>query len=230
MRRFLSIWINLFIALTVFTLWFRLLFTYNSGGRPVRFNPEGLQYLKYFTVLSNLLMGVAALAHAVALSLAACGVLRRVPKAIRRLKYISTCAVGLTFFTVLCFLGPRTGFRDSYDGANLWFHLLIPLAAMLEFTLIDREGRIPPRYATLALAMPALYGAAYLGNLIANGYGGRDHSNDWYDFAADGPAGAFIALPAMLLAAWVIGRALGKPREKGKASRRERQVESLSGK
>ena len=214
MRRFLSLLINTLLSLVALTLCARLLLRFDAHGAPVGLSPDGGEYLKYFTVLSNLLAGAASALYVLGLQLKLCGVLRRVPGWIRRLKYAAACALGLTFTMVLLIIGPRSGFQGAYEGPNLWFHLILPIAALLDFALLDREGRITLRQTLLALPLPALYGAAYLGNLMVNGYGGRTHPNDWYDFAAGGPAGVPLTLLTMLALGWGVAALLRLPRRK----------------
>lgn len=219
MRRFLSLVLNRFMALAVPLVCARLVLRFSENGAPIGFNDGSAELLKYFTVLSNLLLGAASLLFAIGLELKLCGVLKRVPRGVRLLKYMAVAAVGLTFATVLCFIGPRTGFRGSYKGANLWLHLILPVMAMLEYLLIDREGRLRFRHTFLCLICPAAYGVFYLGNLIINGYGGQGHPNDWYGFADSGPAGVFVVIAALVLGAWLIGLVLSLPklRRAGKA-------------
>ena len=212
MRRFLSLVLNRFIFLAVLLASARLVLRFSENGAPVGLADGSLELLKYFTVLSNLLLGIASLLYAAGLQLKLCGVLRRVPRAVRILKYMAVAAVGLTFATVLCFIGPRTGFRGSYKGANLWYHLILPLLAMLDYLLWDREGKLRFKHTFLCLILPVAYGACYLGNLIKNGYGGHGHPNDWYGFAEPGPAGVPLVIAGLILASWLIGLLLSLPR------------------
>ena len=48
-----------------------------------------------------------------------------IPCTVYQLKYAATVSVGLTFLTVMLFLGPRFGYGAMFQGVNLWFHLLM---------------------------------------------------------------------------------------------------------
>ena len=208
MRRFVSLLVNAFIFVVVYVAWTRLFFRFSEQGVPVGIVRESLRWLKYFTVLSNLLMGLSSLLYLFGTTLMLCGVIRRVPGFIRMLKYMATVSLMLTFCVVIAWIGPATGFRHAYTGVNLWFHLIVPLAAALDFMLLDRTGRLPFA-ATLGAVVPALlYGGWYLGNILKNGAAG----NDWYGFAAGGPATMPMVFAAVLLADWVLALLLWLPR------------------
>ena len=211
MRRFLSLVLNEFISLAVIAAGIRLLYRFNAHGLPEAILADNLDYLKYFTVLSNLLMGLAAGLYALAVKLCLCHVLRHVPGWVCVFKYVVTVLVSLTFVTVLCYIGPRTGFRTAYRGANLWFHLILPLAAVLDFTVLYRESRLRFRATSMPLIPIAIYGTAYILNLLFNGFGGKGHPNDWYGFAAGRPAASILTFSALIIVGWLLALALWLP-------------------
>ena len=88
--------VNIIIAITVACSWIAI-FVSSSGT----LMHNGINSLKYFTVLSNLLEGAASVIWLIST--------RKNGKASARaelLKYIAAAAVGLTCVTVLVFLGP----------------------------------------------------------------------------------------------------------------------------
>ena len=208
MRRFLSWGVNIAVVWLEWNVLMRLFYRFGKDGMPVRLMGENLEYLKYLTVLSNILTGVAAAAYALALPLAAFHLLRRMPGWVVRMKYTAATLAGLTLAVAACYLLPRDGAESAFGGPNLWLHLVLPLLAVLDWTLLDREGTLRLRASLLPTLCIAAYGGFYLGNLIVNGWGGRNHPNDWYRFAESGPAGAFIAVGLMLAAGWTIAACL----------------------
>lgn len=160
--------------------------------------PEGTQYLKYLTVLSNLWLGIAETLYALS------RFMNKVPTWVTRLKYIGVTLTTLTFVTVLLYIGPKTGFVSAYEDANLWLHLILPLLALFEYLILHREDILKPLDTLLPLLPIASYATFYIGNLIQNGYGGKHHPNDWYGFAETAPIGAYIAFAALLLVGWLI--------------------------
>ena len=136
------------------------------------------------------------------------------------LKYVSTTLLALTFMVALCYIGPRTDFRSAYRGANFWFHLVVPVLAVADFTLLERAGKLTLSATFLPLIPTAVYAGAYLVNLLMNGYGGRNHPNDWYGFGDDGAIGVYIVLAGLLIGCWGLAWALrlarrGRSNEKG---------------
>ena len=95
-----------------------------------------------------------------------------------------------------------------FRGANLWYHLVLPLVAIVDYCLFC--GRIAPSIPKSALSMlpVGIYGLAYYANILINGVGEWPHSNDWYGFLAWGMDAAPIVFAVMLLLTWAIALVL----------------------
>ncbi len=204
-RSRLSVAAKVLLVLLVAFAWVQMLS--RAGGN---LSSTGLRSLRYFTVLSNLLCGIAALVHLIALAR------RSVSPRVLRLSYVGTVAVGVTLMVVLLFLGPLYGYRSMLEGANLWFHLVIPLLAILDHILLEQGDRPTFRDTLLAMLPSFLYGIGYAANLLINGFGGEwPDTNDWYLFFHWGtPVGIGIYI-AILALTWGIAlalRGLGKKR------------------
>ena len=192
MRRLLSRIINLLIAVIVLWVWLSMTFRLGRLGSQ---SEGGFGNLRYFTVLSNLLQEGVSLAYA-------CGIRTG------RFKFASTTAITFTFFIVLLFLGPKRGYDVVYAGANFWSHLIVPVLAMADFLVLDRECTFTMRDTFIAVIPTLAYGLFYMGNLLVGGAEG----NDWYGFQGFG-AGAGIGIYLILLAAnWIIALILRLPR------------------
>lgn len=200
MRKKLSMLVNLLAAALALYAWISMVF---HAGRNGRLSSAGLASLKYFTVLSNLMQAGASIAWvAVALR-------RGEPsRGLRRLKYAAAVSVALTFFTVLLFLGRVYGYPEMYVGANLWFHLIVPLLAMLDFMALDRSGPVPAGDMPFAALPMLFYGAGYVANLLINGVKG----NDWYGFAVGGEGGSAVVFAIMVAGTLLIAALLRLPR------------------
>ena len=94
------------------------------------------------------------------------------------LKYSSSVSVALTFLVVLVFLGPRMGYR--------------PLTFRDSF---------------LALIPTLLYAVVYAGNILKNGMGEGENTNDWYGFAISGVKTFPAVILIVLTVTW--GLAIG---------------------
>ena len=132
---------------------------------------RGFASLKYFTVDSNILAGIASLEF----------VLQTVKGGSKRstevFKFATASAVGITFLTVLLLLGPLYGYRNLYHRANFWFHLVIPVICITEFVVFDSE-EITLRECLWCPAVVLIYGTFYIINLFASGF----ENGDWYGF------------------------------------------------
>ena len=85
------------------------------------------------------------------------------PRWVKRLKFLSTSCLAMTFLTVVFILAPM--YEDGngwyimlFTSSMLYHHFLNPLAAMASFLLFEREPRLPLREVPLALVPTILYG------------------------------------------------------------------------
>ena len=110
---------------------------------------------------------------------------------------------------IAAFLAPMYPNLNLYEGGNLWFHLILPLTAMVEFVLLDipesKGNKIPFRYTFYSASFALIYGICYLANILINGIGVWPDTNDWYGFLNWGyPIGlcifGFIVLMNWLMA------------------------------
>lgn len=190
---------NAILALTVFVTWILSFFFWRDGT----LGGNGWSDLKYFTVESNLLVGVVAVCYLV-FRLAKGG---EIPKWLVALKFVSAASVFVTFTVVILFLGPLYGYGRMYYGSNLFFHLLIPLAAIVEYVLFGEE--VSFRASFFALIPPVLYGIVYLTNCLINGVGSWDTvRHDWYSFLEWGYGVGIAIFFVIASVAWGLGIAL----------------------
>ena len=148
---------------------------------------EGLENLKFYTVLSNIFCGIVALIY-VFMILAG-----KDTSKLDVFKLAAVCGVAITFSVVAFFFGPLYGYLRFYKNANLVFHLLEPLMAMAEFIIIRRK-KMPFKYTVIAAVPTLIYGACYMLNILINGIGGAwPDTNDFYAFLSWGwPVGILI--------------------------------------
>ncbi len=137
----------------------------------------GLSSLRYYTVLSNLYAGTVFLF---------CGIfrLRRMRGKgyplpwLNLLKLSSASCVGVTFTVVMVYLGSIYGYGLMLQGANLYFHLIVPVVAVLSYLFSRPLGETNFLSCFPALVPTVLYGIFYVVNLLVNGREG----NDFYYF------------------------------------------------
>lgn len=188
MKQKIRIIINLILAIIVVLVW-----GYMFLGSDSFLSSSGFTSLKYFTVLSNIFAGVtSALWAAIAIK-------GKDTKTADILKFVSTVAVMVTFSVVAFFLRPVYKDYPMYSGANLWFHLLIPLAELLEFVIFNKT-KIGIKERLFAGIPAFIYGSVYLLNIAINGKGEWPDTNDWYGFLNWGlPVGMGIFFGIVLI-------------------------------
>ena len=164
---------------------------------------SGWEMLKFFTVQSNILMGIASLISLIYILI---GVY---PKWVSVLKYVATGTVTLTFLTVMFYLGPALGYLAMLKDANLLMHLVTPVISIAQLFLLEpkiEKMRFVNSTVISILPMTA-YGIAYLINIfVHNGYGNVKY--DWYYFGTYGPGAGIGIFFLMLAFTYLIGVAL----------------------
>ncbi len=163
---------------------------------------RGVHNLKFFTVDSNLLLGLVCLLELILSRAVHLGKLAGIPRWFGTLRYIATVAVALTFTVVVLFFGPMVGYAPLFQDANLFFHLIIPVLAMVSYAILYRDRFIPLRETALALVPALLYGLYYTVLLLVRGVHFPD--TDWYGFAAGGVVGSVITAAGVFLTTWVL--------------------------
>lgn len=198
---------NAVLAVMTFTVWILSFFLWRDAS----LGGDGWSDLKYFTVQSNLLVGLFAVLWIVARLTGKQG------KWLTVLKYVSSVSVFVTFTVVVAFLGPLYTYGRMYYGSNLFFHLLIPLLAVSEFVFFE-EGELSFKDTFFALIHPFVYGVGYLANCMINGVGSWETvRNDWYSFLEWGYGVGIAFFFVIGAVAWGLGlslRAMNKPARK----------------
>ena len=216
-------------VLNVFALLFNLVIiaAVVMGGFIV--NNDILGNLKYFTVLSNYLMALAALI-AIPFNIRAIATGKGYPKAVFVLKLVATMSLALTFLTVCFFLAPQNGWNFveqfgnfSFQRIEFFLHLIAPVSAIICFLFFDTCAKKTKFIVNLLSIIPGiLYGVFYMVNYFMNWFVVDGIGTDWYGFVAVGGSPLFAALifAAILVALfllsfvfWLINRGVTSVKE-----------------
>ena len=159
-----------------------------------------LTVFKYFTFQSNVFMGVVAFIYALFQLLILLNKRDKLPHVLLAFNHVGTTAVGLTFLVVIFFLAPGYGFHLMYRGANLFFHGIVPVVAMVGYMFIHKECNLAFKETVFSILPSLIYGIVYFIVVVSlNGYG--DINIDFYMFGANGPfIGALNFLAVMSIA------------------------------
>lgn len=170
---------------------------------------SGFENFKFYTVLTNVFCGIIASVFLVF------KILKKDTEKIRALKLAAVVGVAITFAVVAFMFGPLYGFLQFYKRGNLYFHLLLPVTAMIEFIVVRRK-KMPFRYAIYAAVPTLIYAIGYLLNILINGIGGAwPDTNDFYGFLNWGwPVGIaiFTGIPLTAFGVACIFRAISNKR------------------
>ena len=152
---------------------------------------NSLSVFKYFTFQSNIFMGCVAIVYGYYQWLIIKNKRDKIPHVLLVFNHVGVTAVGLTFVIVVAFLAPGYGFDKMYNKANLFFHALVPVVAMINYLFFEKEAKIKFIETLFVMIPPTSYGIVYFIVVASqNAYGNL--KIDFYGFGKDGPlVGAF---------------------------------------
>ena len=172
-----------------------------------------ISMLKFFTVQSNILMGLVALLF----SYKEYKIITGKEKIIRRRYYVaklmSTTAVALTFFVVFLYLAPLTkyGYIAMIANSNLFFHLIIPVLSIITFVFFEKNNKLNFKDSIFGVLPSVIYSVFYITNILIHMENGKvSPIYDWYWFIQNGVWTAFIVVPIIFIATYIISFLLWK--------------------
>lgn len=168
---------------------------------------------KFFTVDSNLLMGLVSLIFIIEEIKVLNGKEKEIKKIYYILKLMAATSVGLTFFVVFAYLGPITeyGIKSMITNSNLFFHLIIPVISILNFILFEKTDKLKFKDIKYGLVPTIIYSLFYLINVLIHMEGGKVSTEyDWYWFVQNGVWTSLIVVPLMFLITYLISLIIWK--------------------
>lgn len=172
-----------------------------------------IDMLKYFTVQSNLFVGIVSLIFAIKQYKILKGKKEEIELKYYVLKLMSTTAVGLTFFAVFTYLGPFTkyGLPAMLMNSNLFFHLIIPVLSIINFVFFEKTDKLKFKHVLWGLLPTFLYQIFYSINVLIHMENGKiSYVYDWYLFLQKGTWIAIIGVPLFLLLTFFISLLIWK--------------------
>ena len=209
MKKNISLILNIIITiLTIFAS--IIMFTgikITHGSEPL-LETKRIEMFKFFTVDSNIFMGIIALLFVV-LQINN----KKITKNMYRLTLMSTTSVGLTFLVVFTYLGPisQYGIISLLQNSNLFFHLIIPVLSIINFTIFERTNKLKIKDTLHGIIPTILYAIFYITNLLLHVENGKvSPIYDWYWFVQNGIKTAIIVAPLIILITYIISLILYK--------------------
>lgn len=173
-----SICVSLFINVLIFILTVLASIIMFTGyrfmfGHEVALEVGKIEMFKFFTVDSNIFMGVISIVFAINEIRLLLGKIKIIDIKYYMLKLMATSAVALTFVVVFAYLGPITeyGIGSLLMNSNLFFHLIIPILSIISFCFFEKSS-IKFKYSIIGVFPTVLYSIFYLINVII-------HMNNW---------------------------------------------------
>lgn len=174
-----------------------------------------LAMFKYFTVDSNVLMGIFALIAAIEQYQILKGKKEDISKYNYILQLAGTVGLTVTMLVTIFFLAPTMaaeyGWFANFKNSNFLFHLLNPILSIVVFLGFEKTEKINFRHTFSGILPLGLYAVYYvIQNIIHVEDGMVNKSYDWYGFFMMGLNSIFIVLPIIILFAYLISFGLWK--------------------
>lgn len=172
---------------------------------------------RFFTVDSNMFMGIIALLFVIEEKKLLDGKINEIPVKMYILKLMATTGVGLTFLVVFMYLGPISegGIPSMIMNSNLFFHLIIPVLSMINFMFFERTSKLKFRYSFCGVIPMIIYAVYYLINVLIHMEDGKvSPIHDWYWFVQNGVWTALIVVPMILVFTYMISLVLWRANKK----------------
>lgn len=195
--------LEILVVLTTIGSWMRM---YLMGGGSL-LSSRGLMSLKYYTTLSNIFAGIAAVIMIAVLARAKSG---KVPVWAAVTKFASAVTVSVTFLVTLFFLAPTMGIGGLYKGELMFMHAVGPVLTVVSFFMNRDLPEMKTSSALWATLPTILYGGVYSANIMLNGVGSGMNTNDWYGFAAAGVHTVPFVYALMVLLTYLLSRVMRK--------------------
>lgn len=197
-----SLVINLSVAFLTFFIAF-LVLRYGIGdGQLGGEIMQGFGYFKAFTVDSNVFCGIVSLLVAIFDLRSLLKNRSSYPHWLRVLQLSAVASVVLTFVTVLFLLGPirlinGKDFWELYSGSLFFYHLLLPVLAMVAFVFFCPEKINFKKSEYIIAALPMIiYMIVYIVNVLI--------LKSWPDFYNFTFGGNLFIVPIVIIVAILI--------------------------
>lgn len=209
----LDIVLNLLIfGLVVMSTVFMLTGFYFMGEER-QLSAERIEAFKFFTVDSNVIMGVMALVFARYEILLIRKKINIIPNIIYGLKLATTVSVVLTFLVTAFFLAPivEDGYFSLFKNSNLFFHLIIPILSFLSFICFEKNEKLEFKYTFVGIIPMILYAIFYTINILMHLENGKvSVKYDWYWFLQGNINAIVFVIPIMFVVTYCISFVIWK--------------------
>ncbi len=189
------------------------IYSYFPSNPDAALMAKGIQSVRFYTVLSNLLLALFTLPALIGDIVSLVKKKYLLPSWVGVLKYLGTVGTTITFLTVVCFLAPVAakngqGYFSMFQGPNLYYHLIVPVLAILSFGFMELNLVVKMPQTPIGLSSVIGYGIFYVVNYYCHFIDDGNGSYDWYGFIGDSKRPVWLVAIIMLIASYVICIAL----------------------
>lgn len=204
---FVSFVINCLIVIMVAFSLYAMYTGWNFMGEKGAMEAMGKEMFRFFTIDSNILMGICSLVMAIGQGCVLFGVSAEVNTIYYVFKYMGTSAVMLTFLVTTFFLVPQ--FKNPiilFYNSNLFFHLVVPLLSLLSFIILERTKLIPFKLTLFGVLPTMIYAIYYVTEIYRHIVDGKvDKHYDFYNFTNGKKEMTPIAAIVVVTISYLIG-------------------------
>ena len=197
----LSLIFNIIIVCFVLFSVLSMAFNLNFMTKDNILSSNGLTMLKYYTVDSNILMGICSIIVIIFELLYLNNKIKDLPKIVYLIKLIGVVGVSLTFLVVVFFLLPTTkNFALMFSNANLFMHALTPIVSIISFILFERNNLLKIKDSFIGISSMIIYCIFYSINVLTHANNGIvSNEYDFYGFLFGNVINAVFVIPIIIL-------------------------------
>lgn len=183
------------------------------SGKETTIASSSIGRFRFFTIDSNLLMGIVALIFLIQQKKLLNGKTKEINKKYYILNLMATSAVSLTFMITFFYLGQITpnGLLSMYMNTNLFFHGIIPILSIINFIFFEKTDKLKIKDTFISLIPVIIYASYYLINVLIHIENHKvSPEYDWYWFVQDGVWKIVFVVPLILGISYIISISLWK--------------------
>lgn len=180
------------------------------GNAPRALSGSRLSMLKFYTVDSNIIMGVVALITALEQKKIIEGKLEKLPVWCYILNLVGVVGVTLTMLVTVFYLTPLLGFIMCFNNSNFFLHLVNPILSIVTFIGFENSKEIAFKHTFTGIVTMIIYAVYYcLVSVVNSTNGFVNEGYDWYGFFAWGlKIGFTIVVPLIIVITYIISLCL----------------------
>lgn len=178
---------------------------------------SSIETLKFFTVDSNILMGIASLIFLYYDFLIISKKKKEIPTIVYNIKHIATVGVILTFLVTVFYLAPFSEYSyfAFFKNSNLFFHLIVPILSFITYIFFEKNNnKQNKRIIILGMIPMIIYSCFYITNYLIHLGSSSMKDYDWYNFIGNGVISGVISISVMYFLTYLISYILWRLNKK----------------